>query len=31
MEKHHLEDQGEDGRIILNGYLRSGMEKHGLD
>jgi hypothetical protein len=26
-EKDHLDDLGVDGRIILNGYSRSGMER----
>jgi len=30
-ERDHLEDLGEDMRIILNGYSRSGMGRCGLD
>jgi hypothetical protein len=30
-EGGHLEDPGIDGRIILNGFSRSGMGGHGLE
>jgi hypothetical protein len=31
MGKDPLEDLGIDGRIILNGSSRNGMERHGLN
>jgi hypothetical protein len=31
MERDHLEEQGVDGRIILNGSSGSGMWRYGLD